>query len=444
MQTAQNILEDIIKSAKKAGADAADALFYKSTSISVSRRMGNPEGLERSESSGIGLRVFVNQQPAIVSVSDISRESLQEMVERSVMMAKLSPKDEYSQIAVEELLAREIIDLDLYDKNEPEVSWLQEQCKKSEDAALSVAGINNSEGADAGYGEVTFALATSNGFNASYKSSNTSISVSVLAGSGTNMERDYDFSSARFISDISAAETIGINAANRALARLNPRKISTSKMPIIFDPRVSKGMAGILASAINGAAIARGTSFLKDYLGKQIFAKNINIIDNPHILRGFGSRPFDGEGVKNQKTFLVENGILNTWLLDIRSANKLGLKTTGNASRGLSSPPSPSTSNLYIENGDISPDDLMKDIKNGFYVNEVFGMGVNLVTGDYSQGASGVFIENGQKTYAVSEVTIAGKLLDMFKELIPANDLTFKYSTNAPTIRIDGMTIAGS
>jgi len=437
------IINNLITNVKKLGADAADVLLYNSESISVSRRMGKPEGLERSESKGISLRVFVGHRSSIVSSSDTSKQALQEISERVVAMAKLAPQDEYNGLAASELLAKNIADLDLYDANEPSVNWLQEQCKIAEDAALAVKGVTNSEGADASYGKVNFTLATSNGFFGNYQSSNSSISVSVLAGSGTEMERDYDFTSARFVNELLSPEAIGKKAANGAIAKLAPRKIATANMPVIFDPRVSKSLLSSFAGAINGSSIARGTSFLKDAMGKQIFANGINIIDEPHRIRGLGSKPFDGEGVANKKLLLVENGVLNSWLLDVRSANKLGLTTTGNASRGLSSPPSPSSTNLYLDSGKLSPQELIADVKSGFYVTSLFGMGINLVTGDYSQGASGFFIENGQKSYAVSEVTIAGKLADMFSKLTPANDLNFLYATNSPTIRIENMMVAG-
>lgn len=443
MENALNLMHDLITSARKQDADAADVLFYESTSISASRRMGKPEGLERAESKGLGLRVIIGKRVATVSSSDTGKEALKEMLERGIAMAKLSPVDEYVSLAPEELLARNIANLDLYDKSEPTPEFLQEQCAKTEDAALRVKGVTNSEGAGASYGASTFALAASNGFSGSYKASSTSISVSVLAGEGLNMEEDHDFSSARFAADLASAESIGENAAHLAIARLGARKIKTGIMPVVFDPRVAKSLVGAFAGAINGNAIARGTSFLKHHLGKQIFNDRITIIDDPHRKRGLASKPFDGEGVANRKTLLVENGIMKTWLLDMRSANRLGLATTGHASRSLSSPPSPSTSNLYLDAGTLTPDTLTQDIKSGFYVTKIFGMGVNLVTGDYSQGASGFFIENGRKAFAVNEVTIAGKLLDMFRELTPANDLVFKYGTNAPTLRIDGMTVAG-
>jgi PmbA protein len=438
-----SLITDLIANARKAGADAADALMYTSTSISVSQRLGKPEGLERSESNGVGLRVFVGEQPSVVSSSDTSPEALKELISRAVMMAKLAPVDPYSSLAPAELLAVSIPELDLYDPVEPDATWLQAQCARAEETALASKGITNSEGADASYGATHFLLATSNGFARGFSTSNASLSVVVLAGEGTGMERDYDFTSARHVADLEAAETIGANAAKRALARHDPRKVSTQQVPIVFDPRVGKGIISAFASAINGNAIARGTSFLKDAMGKAIFSPAVTIIDDPLRKRGLGSRPFDGEGVACRKTVLIDKGALQTWLLDMRSANQLKLQTTGSASRGLSSPPSPSTTNVYMQPGAISPQELMADIQSGFYVTDVFGMGVNMVTGDYSQGAAGFWIEKGQIAYPVSEVTIAGKLQEMFLHITPANDLRFHYATNAPTLRIEGMMVAG-
>jgi PmbA protein len=443
MTESLNLLTDLIASARKEGATAADALFYESSSLSVSRRMRNPEGLERSESSGISLRVFVGDRTSVVSSSDTGKAALKELVTRAVTIAKLAPEDPDSILAPEALLIRDVPDLDLYDSQEPEARWLQEQCATAEDAALGVKGITNSEGADASTGRTHFALATSNGFARDYRSSFSSFSVSVLAGEGTNMERDYDFTAARFVSDLASAESIGLNAANLALARLGARKCETQQVPVVYDPRVSKSLLGSFAGAINGSAIARGTSFLKESMGKAVFTPSIRIIDDPLIKRGQGSRPFDAEGVANRKIALIDQGVLQSWLLDMRSAKRLNLTTTGRASRSLSAPPSPSSTNLYMEAGTLSPAELISDIASGFYVTEVFGMGVNLVTGDYSQGASGFWIEKGQKAYPVSEVTVAGKLQDMFLHMTPANDLEFRYSTNAPTLRIEGMTVAG-
>ncbi|MEQ1789016.1 MAG: TldD/PmbA family protein [Rickettsiales bacterium] len=447
-----NILTKLLEITKKCGASGADAILFETTSLSISQRLGKPEGIERSENSAVGLRVFVRQKngeigQANVSSTDVSRDALLEVAERAVAMAKIAPADNDSTLASSELYPNTIPTLDLLDEVEPTPAWLLEQCAIAEDAARSVSGITNSEGADASYSHsrVSLAIAGENGadFSGNYEGSYFSTSVSVLAGTGTSMERDYDFSSARHRSDLRNPKEIGLSAANRTLKRLNPRKVASCQTSVIFDPRVSKSLASILTSSISGSAIARGSSFLKNSLNKQIFAKGISIIDNPHLLRGFASKPFDMEGVANKKISLVEDGVLQTWLLDIRTANKLKLQTTGHASRGLASPPSPSSTNVYMENGTLSPKELMSDIKSGLYLTETFGMGINIITGDYSQGAAGFWIENGEIAYPVSEITIAGNLKDMFANLTPANDLAFHYSTNAPTVRVENMTVAG-
>ncbi|HJT12047.1 MAG TPA: TldD/PmbA family protein, partial [Dongiaceae bacterium] len=352
--------------------------------------------------------------------------------------------DEFCGLADPALLVKVPVALDLEDKREPSEAALTDMIARAEDAARAVPGVTNSEGAEAGWGKVQIALAASNGFRGGYATSRWGISVSVLAGEGTGMERDYDFSSAVFGENLSDPETLGRSAGERTVRRLNPRKASTAKIPIVYDPRVANGLIGHFVGAINGASIARGTSFLKDKMGQQIFAKGIRIIDDPHRPRGLRSKPFDGEGVANKKRALIEDGVLTTWLLDCRSARQLKLTTTGHASRGTSSPPSPSAANLYLEPGKVTPADLMSDIKQGFYVTELIGMGINGVTGDYSRGAAGYWIENGKLTYPVSEVTVAGNLKDMFRNLTPANDLLFRYGTDSPTVRIDGMTLAGA
>ena len=309
---------------------------------------------------------------------------------------------------------------------------------------MAVAGVTNSEGGGASFSRAGVALATSSGFYGRYAGTSHSIGVAVLAGEGTNMERDYDHASARHAGDLRAAEDIGKTAGTRAVARLNPRKVESQSVPVIFDVRESAGLVGHFASAISGAAIARGVSFLKDKMGQHVFAPGVSIIDDPHRLRGLRSKPFDGEGVANRRRALVEHGRLASWLLDCASARQLGLETTGHAARGTGGPPHPSATNLYMEAGSVTPQELMADINQGFYVTELMGMGVNGVTGDYSRGAAGFWIENGKIAYPVSEVTIAGNLKDMFLGLTPASDLVFRHGTNAPTLRIEGMTIAGA
>lgn len=441
--TYQTLLEDVLKDAKRAGATDADAVLFESTDISCSCRLGKPESLERAESKGMGLRVFVGHRQAIVSSSDMGKATLHELVERAVAMAKIAPEDPFAELADPALFATNYPDLDLFDGNEPSPAWLQDICERAEETARAVAGITNSEGADAGYSASRIVLVTSKGFAASYPSSSFSQSVSVLAGEGTSMERDYDYTVARHREDLVEPEKVGKSAAEKTLARMNPRKVSSCQVPLIFDPKIAKALVATFSGAISGASVARGTTFLKDAMGTEVFAPGITIVDDPHRKRGLGSRPFDAEGVHNAKRNLVEKGVLKSWLLDIRSANKLGLKTLGDASRGTASPPMPSTSNLYMAAGKISPKAMIKDVKQGLYVTETFGSGTNLVTGDVSVGAAGFWIENGEKLYPVSEITIAGNLRDMYKHLTPADDLEFRYATNAPTVRIDGMTIAG-
>ncbi len=440
----ENLAEIALAQAKKSGADAADVVVIESTDISTSCRLSVFENLERSESYGLGLRVWVGQRQAITSSSDSSVESIRAMAERAVAMAKIATEDPYSQLAPATIWSKNNLELDVLDDNEPSVNWLQEQALMAEDAARSIEGITNSEGADASYGKSRMTLATSAGFLGSRAASLASLSVSVLAGSGDNMQRDYDYATTRHLSDLPAAIEIGKKAAENTLKRLNPRKVPTCQVPVIFDPRVSKNLLNSLAGAISGASIARKTSFLKDALGTQIFAEHINIIDDPLIPRGLASRNFDSEGVGAQKRFFIKDGILQSWILDTRTAAQLGLQSTGHAARGLASPPSPSTSNFYMQAGKLTPQELISQIKSGFYVTECFGMGVNLITGDYSQGAAGFWIENGEIAYPVAEITIASRLQDMFSRLTPANDLVFRYSTNAPTLQVDGMTIAGS
>lgn len=437
------LLNDLLDRAKAAGADSADALFVESVSLSVARRLGNPENLERSESADLGLRAFVGQRQAIVSSSDTSAPALDELVNRVVAMAKSVPEDPYCGLAEPGQLATDIPDLDMCDNLEPDTEIMEAWAQEAEDTARAVEGVTNSEGAEAGWGKYSVALASSNGFAQTYARSGFSLSVSVLAGSGTEMERDYDYTSAVFASDMMAAQEIGLSAGEKSVRRLNPRKVETGQVPVIYDPRVSRSIIGHLASAVSGTAVARGTTFLKDSLNQEIFPTSVNIIDDPLRKRGLRSKPFDGEGLATQPTNIIQDGRLTTWVMDLRSARQLGLESTGHASRGTSGPPSPSTSNLYLEAGTQSPADLIKSIKAGFYITELIGFGVNQVTGDYSRGASGFWIKNGEITYPVSEVTVAGKLKDMFANITPANDLEFRYGTDAPTLLIEGMTVAG-
>lgn len=442
-QDAANLLDDLIQRARRAGADTADALLVDGASLSLSTRLGKPEGLERSEAGDLGLRVFVGRRMAVVSSTDRSPRMIAELAERAVAMARAVPEDPFCGIAEPGQITQSWIDLDLNDPDEPSADALIEAAKATEDAARAVAGVTNSDGADASWSRSAVTLVASNGFAGGYGVSRRSLSVSVLAGEGTGMERDYAYHSTVYGSDLESPAEIGARAGRKAVAKLNPRKVKSQTVPVIFDPRLSGGFLGNLCGAISGAAITRGTSFLKDRLGQAVFAPGIQVVEDPHVRRGLRSKPFDAEGLPNHRRNLIEDGVLTTWILDLRSSRQLGLTPTGHATRGTSGPPSPSPTNVYLAPGPLSPTELMADIKDGLYVTELMGQGVNGVTGDYSRGAAGFWIENGQIAYPVSEITIAGNLKDMFRRIVPASDLRLRYGIDAPTIRIDGMTVAG-
>jgi PmbA protein len=441
---ALNLLHDLVAKAKKAGADAADAVAIAGTSLSHTRRLGKTEKLERSEHQDLGLRVLVGKQQAIVSSSDRAPATLDELVERAVAMARTIPEDPFCGLADPDQITHDWPALDIFDPTEPTAEMLIERARTAEETALAVAGITNSEGADAGWGRSRAALVASNGFAGSYAGSSHGVSVSVIGGTGTGMERDYDFASAVYGSDLRSAEEIGRSAGERAVKRLGARKMPTAKVPVIFDPRVARSFLSHLLGAISGPSIARGTSFLKDKLRERIFPEAITITEDPHRQRGLRSRPFDGEGIANQRRALIDKGVLTTWLLDLRSARQLKMTTTGHAARGTASPPSPAATNIWIEPGGQTPQDLYADIAAGFYVTELMGMGVNGITGDYSRGAAGFWIENGAIAFPVSEMTVAGNLKDMFARMIAANDLEFRTGADAPTLRIDDLTVAGA
>jgi len=444
-ETVLDIAAMLVERARKAGADAAEAVVLEGTSLGVSWRLGKLEDVERSEGRDIGLRVFIGKKQASVSSTDLSEAALGPMIERAVAMARVAPDDPWCGLADPGFLARDWPDLDIEDKTpQPSAEALAAVAAEAEEAALSVPGVTNSSGAGASFGRSGVALVTSGGFAGAYAGTSSSFSCSVLAGEGTTMERDYEFSSKRHAADLENAKDVGRRAGEKAVRRLNPRKVKSQSVPIVYDPRVSGGLVGHFASAISGSSIARGTSFLKKEMGKPVFAKGISIVDDPHMKRGLRSKPFDGEGVKNRRTQLIEDGVLTTWLLDTATARQLGLETTGHAARGTGGPPSPSTTNLYMEAGCLSVKELIAGVKQGLYVTELIGMGINGVTGDYSRGASGFWIENGEIAYPVSEITVAGNLREMFLNMTPAANLEFRYGTNAPTIRVEGMTVAGS
>jgi PmbA protein len=438
------LITDLLDRAKRAGADDADAVMFSGASLSVAWRLGALEKLERSEARDLGLRVLVGKRQAIVSTNDFKPDMLSELVERAVATARAAPEDRYCGIATLDQIAREVPSLDMCDDFEPTAEALIEQVRIAEDSARAVSGVTNSEGAEAGWSRSVVALAATNGFARSYAGSSHSVSASVLAGEGTGMERDYDYATAVYRADLRDPAEIGRTAGERAVRRLGARKIKSSRVPVVFDKRISGGLLRSLSGAINGASIARGTSFLKDKMGQAVFGPGINVIDDPHRPRGLRSKPFDAEGIANERRAVIEDGRLTTWFLDLASSRQLGLTTTGHAARGTASPPSPAPTNLYMERGKIAHDDMIRDIDQGLLITEMIGMGVSIVTGDYSRGASGFWIEKGEIAYPVSEITVAGNLKDMFKTLSPADDLEFRTGMDAPSLRIDGMTVAGT
>ncbi|TVR99491.1 MAG: TldD/PmbA family protein [Rhodospirillales bacterium] len=436
-------LDDLIRRALDKGADAADGVFVETRSLSLAWRLGRQERLERSEAMDVGLRVFAGRRQAVVSSSDLASAALDELAGRAVAMAREVPEDPWCGLAEPDQLAREVPELECCDPDEPSVDWLQARVSAAEDAARGVPGVTNSEGAEAGWTWTRSAIVGSNGFAAARARSQHGLSASVLAGDGTAMERDYDYTAAVFAADLRAPEEVGACAGQRAVRRLHPRKTRSATLPVVYDPRAARSLVGHLAAAINGTAVARGTTFLAGRMGQALFPEGITIVDDPLRRRGLRSRPFDGEGLPTRRLNVVERGVLQSWILDLRSARQLQLAPTGHASRGTSTPPSPGPSNLYVEPGSVSPEVLMADIREGLYVTELIGFGINGITGDYSRGASGFWIENGALAYPVSEVTVAGNLLDMFAGMTAADDLVFRYGTDSPTLRIDGMTIAG-
>ncbi len=442
-QTALTTLADrLVAAARRAGADAADAIAERGVSQSVEVRDGTVEESERSEGDNMGLRAFVDGRQAVVSTNDLNGD-IDELAARAVAMARVAPQDRFAGLAEPDLLATRFPALDLLDPELPHVVHLEAMARAAETAALAVKGVSKSGGASASAGIGGMVLVTSSGFSGAYLGSRHGLSVQAIAGEGTGMERDYDFSSALHAADLMAPDVIGRSAGERAVRRLNPKKVATKRVPVVFDPRIAGTLVSHLASAINGSAIARKTSFLKNCMGERLFAPGTTIVDDPLRRRGLRSHPFDAEGVAGERRALVADGTLTSWILDCATARELGLKTTGHAQRGVSSTPSPGASNLHLEPGERTPAELIADIEEGFFVTDLIGMGVNMVTGDYSRGASGFWIERGELTFPVSEVTIAAHLDDIFRTLTPANDLVFRYGINAPTVRIEGLTVAG-
>ncbi len=444
LNEAQNRADALVSCAKTMGADAADAVYIADASESVSIRLGKLENVERSESEHIGLRVFIGKRSASIGSSDLSDAALDLLAERAVAMARAAPEDPYAGLAPQELLMQgPILALDMEDSSEPSPQMLRQWAEEAEDAARSVEGVTNSEGGSAGAGRAIMALATSHGFSGGYGGTSRSISASVIAGEGSHMQRDYAWRSTRFTADLPQAQEIGQRAGRRAVERLNPGRVKSGVMPVVFDPRVSGSLLSPLLGAMSGMAIARKASFLMGHENGQLFGSAITICDDPHRPRGLRSRPFDGEGLPTNPRNIIENGRLTGWLMESASARQLGQMPSGHAARGGNGAPSISSSNLHLAAGELSPAALMADIADGIYITEMIGHGVNGVTGDYSRGASGFRIINGEIAGPVAEFTVAGNLIDIYANLIPANDLEMYHVVNAPTVRVDGLTIAG-
>ena len=443
-ETALKALDAALEAAKAMGADAADAVYARGESLSAAVRLGATETFERAESAEMGLRVFVGARHASVSTTDLRADTLRALAERAVAMARIAPEDADAGLAPDDQIMAAVPAGVFADAVRPDAAALVEAAMAAEEAARAVKGVTNSEGAEAGWSNSLIALAATNGFRGGYERSRHSISASVLAADADGrMERDYDYAIAVRHADLDAAASVGAKAGERTVARLGAQRVQTMSGPVVFAPRVAGGLVSSLAGAANGASVARGSSFLKDKMGEAVMAAGLTIIDDPQRAFGLRSRPFDGEGLPAERLELVADGVLQCWLLDQRSARRLGLRSNGRAARGVAGSPSPSATNLYLAPGTITPEALVADIDDGVYVTELMGMGVNPVTGDYSRGASGFVIRNGQIGHPFNEATIAGNLKEMYRALTPANDLQHRYGVDAPTIRIDAMTIAG-
>jgi PmbA protein len=438
------LLHDVVGAALKAGADAAEAVGAERRALSVNVRLGELEEVEREESRDLGLRVFIGRRQAVVSGSDLSPTARAKLVERVVAMARLAPEDPYCGFAPKDRLAKGPFPaLDLYDPSEPSAEHLESLSRDAETAARSVKGVANSDGGSASWGDGAWRLVTSAGFEGAHKASSFSISASAIAGEGSSMERGGEGRSTRHAADLPDAQSIGAEAGRRAVERLNARKIESRTAPVVFENRLASSLMGPLIGAVAGPAVARGVSFLKDKLGEALFSADVTITDDPHRVRGLGSAPFDDEGVATAARSIIDKGVLTTWLLNSASARQLELQTTGHASRGLAGAPGVSTHNLTLLPGARSQAQLMSDAGEGLLVTSMFGPSLNANTGDWSVGVSGFWFEGGEIAYPVTEITVAGNLIDLYARLIPGSDLEIRGSSNAPSILIDGMAIAG-
>jgi PmbA protein len=443
--SARDKVAALVDQARRKGADAADAAYVGDRSTSVGVRLGALEDVSRAEGEEIGLRLFLGAKSAGVASSDLSVDALSALVDRALAMAAEAPEDQYAGLAPEEMLFHGTpADLDLDDGGDPDPAELRARALAAEDAARAVEGVTNSNGGSASASASTFAIATSHGFSGATRATGYSCSASVVAGSGSDMQRDYGWHSARHFSDLEDPEDIGRRAGTRAAARVGPARIDGGKIPILFDPRVATSLLGHLVSAINGASITRQSSFLLDALGTQIFARGVTIHDDPLRCRGLRSRAFDGEGLGVEPLDLVADGMLMTWLADSASARQLGIAPTRHAVRGVSGAPGAGPSNLVLAAGSRSREAMIADVKHGIFVTELIGQGVNGVTGDYSRGAAGFLISNGEIAAPVSEITIASNLKTMFATLEPANDLRLRRGIDSPTLLVPEMTVASA
>ncbi|HWA60205.1 MAG TPA: TldD/PmbA family protein [Caulobacteraceae bacterium] len=440
----ETLLHDVVAQALKAGADAAEAAFAERAALSVQVRLGALEEVEREEARDLGVRVFIGQRQASVSGSDISAEGRAKLVERVVAMAKLAPEDPYAGLPPAERLARgPRPDLSIYDPRELDPETLEARARAAEDAARAVEGVTNSNGASASWASSAWRLVTSGGFSGEHRASSFSLSAVAIAAADGQMERGGEGRATRWDEDLPAPEAIGAEAGRRAVSSLGARKIASTTAPVIFENRVAMSLIGPLIGAISGPSVARGVSFLKDRLGQQLFARGVVIRDDPHRARGLGSSPFDDEGVANRPMDLIDDGVLTTWLMNTSSARQLGLETTGHASRGLAGPPGVGVSNLTVLPGDKDRAALMADAKAGLVVTNMFGPSLNANTGDWSVGCSGFWFENGEIAYPVTEITVAGNLIDIWGRLVPGSDLEIRGSSNAPSLLVDALAIAG-
>lgn len=446
-QALNDLTQALIDAALKAGAGAADAIAVRGSSVTIDMRGGTLEQAERAEGVEIGLRVLIGGRQANVSASDTRPETISTLAERAVAMAHEAPEDPNVGLADPDQLIRDwdVSALQLCDPaGEPAPDALAQMAQEAEAAALGVSGVTQVQSASAAYSGRAVHIAASNGFSGGYKRTDTGVSCVAIADSGAGMERDYDGDSRVFAADLRDPAEIGRIAGERAVERLGARKPPTGSYPVLFDERISGTLIGHLLAAVNGASVARGSSWLRDKLGEVVLPEGLSIIEDPHRPRIGGSRPFDAEGLPTRRRAIVENGVLMGWTLDLANARKLGMQSTGNAVRGTSAPPSPGTWNIALTQGSHSRDDLIAEMGTGLLVTSMIGSTINANTGDYSRGAAGFWVENGEITYAVNECTIAGSLPEMLKAMIPGNDARTHLSRVVPSILVEGLTLAGT